>query len=45
MKWRSSWVEVEIELGVELELGNDLFIHPAQKIDQVDSKNKDLGYP
>ena len=21
MKWRSSWVEVEIELGVELELG------------------------
>ena len=22
MKWRLSWVEVEIELGVELELGN-----------------------
>ena len=24
MKWRSSWVEVEMELGVELELGNIL---------------------
>ena len=24
LKWRSSWVEVEIELGVELELGNIL---------------------
>ena len=22
MKWRSSWVGVEMELGVELELGN-----------------------
>ena len=22
MKWRSSWVEVEMELGVESELGN-----------------------
>ena len=22
MKWRLSWVEVEMELGVELELGN-----------------------
>ena len=22
LKWKSSWVEVEMELGVELELGN-----------------------
>ena len=26
MKWRSSWVEVEMELGVELELGKNKYI-------------------
>ena len=26
LKWRLSWVEVEIELGVESELGNTLYI-------------------
>ena len=50
MEWRWSWVGVEMELGVDLELGKKQkwlrmipLTHPAKKIDQVDSKIKVMG--
>ena len=53
MKWRSSWVEVEIELGVELELGNlHADIQPLKVKDLADferrftiDRGQDLGRP